>query len=306
MNGDKNKIIRAAAIIAVAGNAVLSSLKIIAGLFSRSQALLSDGVDSLADVLISVMTLVIVKIMSKPADREHPWGYGRAETVATAFLAFIIFFAGAQVIINAAPKLFSFEGPPAPSAAAIIVTVISIVGKLLLAFSQFILGRRADSALVTANAKNMASDVLISTGVLAGLAISVLTGVSYADTLIAVLIGLWIIRTAIGIFLEANLELMDGINDMEPYRVIVDAVNATDGASNPHRARIRRIAGLWSINFDINVNAKYSVLKAHRIASRVEKEIKRNLENLHDIVIHIEPEGDNAIEEYGLSQSDIE
>ena len=304
-NSDKTKYIRIAAITAIAGNAVLAILKIIAGVLSNSGALIGDGIDSSTDVLISIITLVVVRIISKPADIEHPWGHGRAETVSTVLLSFIIFFAGMQLIISSVSTLISGERYFEPSVMAIIVTLLSIAGKIILAWSQYILGKRASSAMIKANAKNMASDVLISVGVLVGLMISTFTGSAYADTIITILIGAWIIKTAVGIFLEANLELMDGNNDMEPYRVIACAVNTVRGANNPHRARIRHVAGLWDIDFDIDVDPKCTVLEAHGIASQVEDEIKRNLENVYDIMIHIEPRGDNFDEAFGLSESEM-
>ena len=304
-NNNKAKYIRIAALTALAGNAVLAILKITTGVLSNSSALIGDGIDSSTDVLISIVTLVVAKIISKPADTEHPWGHGRAETVSTVLLSFMIFFAGMQLIISSVSNLISGERSFEPSAIAIIVTIGSIAGKIFLAWSQQILGKRANSAMIRANAKNMASDVLISVGVLVGLVISTYTGSAYADTIITILIGAWIIKTAVGIFLEANLELMDGNNDMEPYRIIVRAVNSVDGAANPHHARIRRIAGFWDIDFDIDVDPRCTVFKAHAIASRVESEIKQNLENVYDIMIHIEPSGDNALEAFGLSEDDM-
>jgi cation diffusion facilitator family transporter len=202
-------------------------------------------------------------------------------------------------------NLISNEQNVIPSLIAIIVSVVSIIGKILLAWCQHVLGKRADSAMLRANAKNMASDVLISFGVLVGLIISAMTGTAYADTIIALLIGSWIIKTAIGIFLESNLELMDGSNGIEPYRIIFEAVEAVEGASNPHRARMRRIAGFWDIDLDIDVKPEYTVVEAHRIASQVEKEIKLRLDNVFDIMIHIEPYGDNAVEAYGLSEDEM-
>ena len=304
--GEKTKNIRLAAIIAIAGNAVLAGMKITAGLLTSSGALIGDGIDSSTDVIIGIITLAVVKIISKPADAEHPFGHGRVETVTTILLSFIIFFAGAQLIISSVAKLFSKEQYFAMSSMAIVVTLISIAGKILLAISQYILGKRADSAMIKANAKNMAGDVVISLGVLIGLVISNATGTTRADTIIAILIGAWIIKTAVGIFLEANLELMDGNNDMASYRTIVDAVNSVEGASNPHRARIRSIAGFWDIDFDIDVDPECTVLKAHEMASQVEREIKKQLENVYDIMIHIEPRGDDSAEGFGLSEDDIQ
>ena len=305
-NNDKTKYIRIAAVTAIVGNAILAILKIMTGIFSDSGAMIGDGIDSSTDVLISIITLVVIRILSKPADAEHPWGHRRAETIATAFLSFIIFFAGAQLIINSFSNLIADIHTPTPSALAIIVLIISIIGKILLAVNQYILGKRTNSAMLKANAKNMASDVLISFGVLVGFAIAYFTGSGHADSVMAILIGAWIIKTAVGIFLETNLELMDGINDIKQYQIIVDAVNAVDGATNPHRARMRRIAGFWDIDLDINVNPIISVIEAHKIASKVEQEIKKRLDDVFDVMIHIEPCGDDTVEAFGLSESDMQ
>ena len=302
---NKTRYMRMAAIIAIAGNTVLAVSKIVVGILSHSGALIGDGIDSSTDVLISLVMLLIVKLISKPADKEHPWGHKRAETIATAFLSFIIFFAGAQIIVNSISNLISGTHTAAPSVMAVVVVIVSIVGKLLLACSQHILGKRADSAIIKANAKNMASDVLISIGVLIGFVVTNITGTALADSIVALLIGGWIIKTAIGIFTDVNLELMDGNKDMESYRVIVDAVNSTEGASNPHRARMRCIAGYWDISFDINVSPERSVLDSHKIASQVESEIRKRIKNVYDIVIHVEPSGDNSAEGFGLNEEEM-
>lgn len=301
----KAKTIRTAAITALIGNTLLAILKIIAGLISGSSSLVADGIDSSADALISIIALVVVRIIAVPADKEHPWGHGRAETVATALVSFTLFFTGAQLIINSISAYFSGEVRAVPSFLAIVVTCISIAGKILLAWSQYLYGKRADSTIIKANAKNMAGDVVVSVGVLVGLVISTLTGSAFADTVLAMLIGAWIIKAAISIFLETNLELMDGNSGVEPYRIIVDAVNAVDGASNPHRARMRRIAGFWDIDLDIDVDPHCTVLQAHGIASQVEREIKLRLESVFDIMIHVEPYGNDEVETYGLSEDDM-
>ena len=305
IQNNKAKDIRFAAVTAVAGNAILAMLNIIAGILSNSNALVANGIDSFSDVSIGILTIAVVRIISKPADKNHPWGHKRAETVATAFLAFLLFFVGAQLIFNAATDLIWGEEQFVPSGFAIWIAGISIAGKLLLAYSQYVLGKLANSAMIKANAKNMASDVLVSVGVLVGLIISTATGFAQADSIIAILIGAWVIKTAIGIFLEVNLELMDGNNDTEPYRVLVDAVNQVEGASNVHRARIRRIAGFWDIVFDIDVDPNYTVLEAHNIALQVESEIKQRLENVFDIIIHVEPQGDDTDEAFGLSENEL-
>ncbi|NLV66262.1 MAG: cation transporter, partial [Spirochaetes bacterium] len=94
---DRNRIIQTASLISVAGNALLASAKITAGILSGSLSVLGDGLDSLTDIFISLITLAISIIIIQPPDREHPYGHFRAETIATSVLAFIIFFIGGQL-----------------------------------------------------------------------------------------------------------------------------------------------------------------------------------------------------------------
>ncbi|GHV72574.1 cation transporter [Spirochaetia bacterium] len=303
-------LIRVASITALLGNTILAVLKISMGFISGSLAVLGDGIDSSVDVLIAVMSLVVAKIIVRPADRDHPWGHGRAETVATALLACILFSAGLQLILNAAVHLVSGAEPAVPSFSALVVTLISIGGKIFLAWTQYLFGKKANSAMLRANAKNMASDVIISAGVLAGLALSFLFKRGIIDSVAALLVGFWVIRSAIGIFTEANAELMDGGSGTASYKAVFDAVRSVNGAGNPHRTRLRRVAGLWDIDIDIEVDPKLTVREAHKIASEVEKAIKTRIEGgVYDIMVHVEPIGDSKRhpnEGYGLREEEIQ
>jgi cation diffusion facilitator family transporter len=294
-----------AAWTALAGNAVLAVLKILAGVHAGSLAVIGDGIDTSVDVLIAVMTLVVAKIIAQPADAGHPWGHGRAETVATAILSFILFFAGAQLILNSGSQLIFSVPREAPGPLALVVTVISIVGKILLAWSQYLFGKRADSPMLRANAKNMAGDVVISAGVLIGLGLSLITGVGLIDAVAALLVGIWVIKAAIEIFFEANAELMDGGSGTESYKAVFEAVHSVPGAGNPHRTRMRRIAGFWDIDIDIEVDPTLTIREAHAIASKVETAIKERVEGVYDIMVHVEPAGNREKESYGLQEDQI-
>jgi cation diffusion facilitator family transporter len=298
----KTSLIRTAAWTCLTGNALLAVMKIAAGIRSESLAVIGDGIDTSVDVLIAVMTLVVARIISRPADAGHPWGHGRAETVATALLSFALFFAGAQLMLNSASNIIFAKRRDVPGSLALIVTVISIAGKIVLAWSQYLFGKRADSPMLKANAKNMTGDVVISAGVLLGLGLSTLTGIGLIDSAAALLVGVWVIRAAVGIFMEANAELMDGGSGKESYRAVFEAVHSVPGAGNPHRTRMRRIAGFWDIDIDIEVAPDLTVLEAHAIASEVEKAIKARVEAVYDIMVHVEPAGNRETEGYGLQE----
>jgi cation diffusion facilitator family transporter len=295
-------LIQAASITAILGNFALSALKIGAGLYAQSLAVLGDGIDSGVDVLIAIMSLVVARVISRPADAEHPWGHGRAETVATALLSFTLFFAGGQLILSSARNLLFGRLMEIPDAPALIATGISVVGKLLLAWSQYLFGKKADSAMLRANAKNMAGDVFISVAVLLGLLLSLLLNMGVIDSVVAILVGFWVIRQAVGIFLEANAELMDG-SSVESYKAVFEAVHSVKKAGNPHRTRMRRIAGLWDIDIDIEVDPEITVREAHHVATEVELAIKSRVEGVYDIMVHVEPVGDSGNQEgFGLRE----
>lgn len=307
---DRSRIIRRASLIALIGNAFLATLKIATGLITGSLAVAGDGIDSSTDVIVAIITLVVSRVIAAPADADHPWGHGRAETVATVALSFILFFAGGQLVLNAISSLFSGEPRRIPGTAALIVTAASIVGKLFLAWSQFTLAKKAKSAMLEANGKNMRGDVLISGAVLIGLGVSTIFGLTWADPVIAFLVGLWIIKSALGIFREANLELMDGTADRALYSELFAAVRSVPMAGNPHRARIRNLASAWDIDLDIEVDGNMSVRDAHSVAAAVEKAIRERIDNVYDIVVHVEPAGDaektpDHTERYGLDEASV-
>jgi cation diffusion facilitator family transporter len=303
----KAQLIKIASFTALAGNTLLAAIKIGTGIYADSLAVLGDGIDSSVDVLIAIMSLIVARIISRPADQDHPWGHGRAETVATALLASTLFFAGAQLILNSGRDIFFGERRGVPSAPALAGTVISIGGKALLAWTQYLFGKKAGSSMLRANAKNMSGDVILSAGVLAGLGLSMFFKVGLIDSAAAILVGLWVIKSAVGIFLEANTELMDGGSNREFYQAVFTAVRSVEGAGNPHRVRMRRIAGLWDIDIDIEVAYDITVSQAHQIATNVERAIKERVEAVYDIMVHIEPAGFNHKREgYGLSEAVLE
>lgn len=304
---DRTGLVRKAALIALGGNLVLALLKIGTGLFTGSLAVLGDGIDSSTDVAIAIMTLAVGFIINQPSDKEHPWGHQRAETIATVVLAFIIMIAGFQLFLTAFHQLLSGAASVLPAKITLIVTAISIGGKMLLAWSQHVLGKKSGSAMIMANAKNMTNDIIISASVFVGLGSSLLFRLPFLDAATALLVGLWVMRSALGIFMEQNLELMDGNADDELYKSLFLAVKSVQGAGNPHRARIRKMATAWDIDLDIEVDENMTVKDAHDIAEQVEKAIRGRITDVYDIMVHVEPEGKGEHpEQYGLSAKDVQ
>jgi cation diffusion facilitator family transporter len=291
--------------IAIAGNLVLAALKIAAGLKAGSLAVLGDGIDSTTDIVASGITLFAARVIAKPPDREHPYGHFRAETIATKTLAFIIFFVGAQLALSTARRLISGEQGGVPEIAALYAVAVSIIGKIALTVLLSRSGKKLDSSMLRANGKNMQNDVMISAGVLAGVVLTRVFRFPLLDSIVALIISLWIMKTAFTIFMESNLELMDGVGDRTVYPAIFKAVEEISGAVNPHRTRVRRLGNMYVIDLDIEVDGKKTVTEAHEIAVQVEQTIKQRVDNVYDIMVHVEPRGNVELNErFGITRLD--
>jgi cation diffusion facilitator family transporter len=271
-------------------------------MITGSFAVIGDGIDSTTDILTSFLTLWVTKIIDKPPDEEHPYGHGRAETIATSILAFVVFYAGVQLIITSVQKIFSGEVSQIPSAPAIYVTLFSIVVKIFLAWYKYKIGKAEKSSMLIADAKNMRNDVFLSSSVLVGLIFTYVLNLAVIDKIIALFLGIWIIKVAIEIFYEENHELMEGIEDTSVYKELFQAVILVEGAHNPHKARIRKIGAFIIIDLDIEVEGNLTVYESHEIAKRVENSIRSHMENVYDVLIHVEPLGNvEEDEKYGVS-----
>jgi cation diffusion facilitator family transporter len=299
----RSHAIRKVSLVAVAGNALLAILKIIIGVFANSLAVVGDGIDSLTDILSSVLMWFTAGIIDRPPDREHPYGHARAETLATKIIAFVIFFAGAQLFISALQRLVSSEATALPSLWAVYVTLLSIFGKGLLAIFQLRKGKKLSSSMITANGKNMVGDIAISSSVFVGLLLAYYFSQPLIDTIFALLISLWIVWLAFSIFMDTNNELMEGVDDKAIYQKVFDAVKSVPGAHNAHRVRVRKMANVYVADLDIEVRGDLPVKEAHKIAHQVEWAIFQNIDSMYDVIIHIEPLGDkNENEKFGLSE----
>ena len=301
----EQKIIRASW-WAIIGNALLAFLKLAAGFISGSFAVIADGIDSVSDIVSSIVVLIAARIIARPPNIKFPYGYKKADTVATKVLSFIIFFAGAQLAYSTIRILLAGTSMETPGKLAIWVTLISIVGKLILTLFLSRTGKKVESTMLIANAKNMRNDILLSLSVLASLIFTVVLKEPLIDRIIALLISLFIMYTGFKIFMKSNIDLMDGIDNTEVYNKLFQSVHSVEGAHNPHRVRARKIGHYYMINLDIEVDPDLPVKEAHDIAKNVENSIKSNLRNIYDVMVHVEPLGNlEEDEKYGITETQI-
>lgn len=304
--GLKGKAVVNAAWFAVAGNAVLAILKLVVGFISGSFMVIADGIDSATDIISSVVTLIAAKMVVRPPNIRFPYGYVKADTVATKGLSMLLFLAGAQLAIATVRRLLGGEIDSVPGNLAIYVTIVSMLGKFILSVHLRSTGKKQNSSMLRTMGIHMRNDMLISGTVLIGLIAAISLELAILDKIIALAISLFIMVEAVRIFLKSNTELMDGTNNPELYDRIFEAIKEVDGAHNPHRARARNIGSYIMINLDIEIDPDLSVRNAHDIAKKVEDKIKEGIENVYDVMVHIEPLGNlEKDEKFGISEKDM-
>lgn len=301
----RTKIIKKASWLGIVGNTFLSVIKIWVGFTSGSLAVVGDGIDSSTDIFTSFITLITARVSSKPPDSQHPYGHERAETIASKVLSLVIFFAGGQLCFNAIQQLIRQSAVEIPAPMALYVTLISIIGKIGLAWNKFRAGKRAQSSMLIADAKNMRNDVFISSTVFAGLFFTIVLRIPVLDPIIAFGVGIWILKVAWGIFWESSRELMDGMEDTQLYQQLFAIIEPIEGAHHPHKVRIRKLGFKYTIDMDLEVDGNLTVKKAHEIAKTVEKQVMMQMNNIYDVMVHIEPLGNVENEQYGVSYKDV-
>ncbi len=306
MNRERARQIIRASWIGIVVNAALAVAKIVVGVLDSSFAVISDGIDSGTDIVTSTVALIAAYVSLRPPDRRFPFGYGRAETVATKLLAFFIFFSGFQLVVAAVRNLVAGSSGTIPGIPALVISSVSIVVKMLLTVYKRRLGRRLDSELLLADARNMQNDIIISAAVIIGVTATQVLEMPLIDTLTALAVSVWIIKTALQIYFLSTTELMDGVDNPEVYRKVFEAVERVPAARNPHRVRVRKLGNLYAIILDIEVAHDLTVVAAHRIAQATEAAIKDRLDAVYDVVVHLEPSGnDERDESYGVCAEDI-
>ena len=159
--------------------------------------------------------------------------------------------------------------------------------------------------MLIANAKNMRNDILISASVLIGLLFTHILHLPILDLLTAMAVSVWIMKAGFEIFMESSRELMDGSDNPELYYKIFDAVEEV-GAVNPHRVRIRKHSNMFTVALDIEMDGNLSIDDGHHMAKKVEKSIKEKVENVYDVLVHVEPKGNIEKEKFGLSRGNID
>ena len=295
-SGKKNPRYRETIKVTLIGSVVdllLGVFKIQFGFLSQSQALIADGIHSLSDLATDAIVLYAAKHSHTEADEEHPYGHGRFETVATVGLGIALLVVAIGISIDATLRLFNPEKLIIPSMGALIVAAISIVSKEAIYHYTMHVARKYKSNMLRANAWHSRTDAISSVVVLVGVAGS-MAGLWYLDAIAAIGVGLMIAKIGWDLAWHSIRELVDTGLDAERVEAIREIILAVDGVVSLHILRTRRMAGEALVDVHIQVAPHISVSEGHYVSETVRARIIKEIEEVTDVMVHIDPENDEV------------
>ena len=279
-------------------NLVLTVFKIIAGVLGRSAAMIADGIHSLSDLLSDVVVLVFTHMSSKGKDRDHSFGHGKFETLATLIVSVMLVAVGTDLMIGAIRSIIGCcrgDDIPEPGIIALIAAVVSILSKEILYHATVKVGKKTGSTVVVANAWHHRSDAFSSIGAMAGIGGAMLLGGRWTvlDPVASCVISVAIIVIAVRLALPSLAELLETSLPEDIEQEIVTIASAVKGVNDVHELKTRRNGISFIIDAHIAVNPDISIVEAHDIATDVEDALRSRYGQETQINIHVEPSADS-------------
>lgn len=275
-------------------NFLLVIFKFIAGILGHSAAMIADAVHSLSDFATDIVVLIFTRISNKPQDKNHDYGHGKYETLATAIIGIVLFAVGASICWNGLQAIQTvWQGGrlPAPGMLAFAGAIISIVSKELIYRYTIHVGRKINSSAVIANAWHHRSDAFSSIGTAIGIGGAIVLGESWSmlDPMAAVVVSFFIMKVAVQLLKPCVDELTEKSLPDEIEKEICLITENTPGVSAIHNLRTRRIGNHYAIEMHVRMDGHLTLYEAHAKASVIENKLKEKYGNETHVGIHVEP-----------------
>ena len=276
--------------VSIIGNAVLSVLKLLAGLLAHSGAMVSDAVHSASDVFSSIIVIIGVKLASVDSDEDHPYGHERIESVAAIVLAIVLCITGLFIGHNAIEDLRKGEtlGLQIPGVLALVAAVISIASKEAMYWYTRFYARKIDSDALMADAWHHRSDALSSIGSLIGIA-GARMGYEWFDPAASLLITVFIVKAAYDIFKDAIKKMVDHACSYEVEQELVNFAKKQPDVLGVEQIRTREFGNKIYVDLEILADGNMTLIEGNRLRDRVHDAMEQEFPKIKHITILVKP-----------------
>ncbi len=285
-SNERLKIGYRVSIVTIIGNVLLSIIKIGIGIIASSKAMIADGVHSLSDVFSTIGVIIGLKLSSKKADKEHPYGHEKFESLTSVFLGIMLLLVSLGIGFSGIKNLV-YGNYSIPGSLAIFAAVISIVSKEAMYWYTLKYAEKINSTSLKADAWHHRSDSFSSIGALIGI-IGARIGFPMLDPAIALVISIIIIKVSYDILKQSINQLMDTSVGDNAIKKMNAAIHSIDGVKNIDNLKTRLHANKVYVDVEISVESDISVEEGHKIAMNVHNIIEENKDVKH-CMVHVNP-----------------
>lgn len=282
----REKCGRVAGLVGIVTNLLLFAAKITVGTVFRSVSVTADAVNNLTDSASSIVTLVGFKLAGKPADEEHPFGHARIEYLSGVIVSFIVIFLGLQLGLSSIQKIFAPE-ENFMTPVALVILAVSILAKLWQSLFYRKIGRMIQSEAVIATSRDSRNDVLSTSAVLLGAAVTMLTGVNL-DGYMGALVALFIVVSGVQLVVATANPLLGQAPDNALVQKIRQKILSYPGIIGVHDLAVHSYGvGRCFASVHCEVDAAHDLLESHDLIDNIERDFKTELQI--SLVIHLDP-----------------
>ncbi len=284
------KVANKVSLVSIAGNVVLSLMKLLAGIVAHSNAMISDAVHSASDVFSTIIVIIGIRLASKESDKEHPYGHERLECVAAIVLAMVLLITGIGIGYTAVSNIArgNYGELSVPGILALIAAIVSIVSKEAMYWYTRFYAKKIDSSALMADAWHHRSDAFSSVGALIGIA-GARMGYPIMDSIASLVIFVFIVKAAYDIFKDAVDKMVDHSCDEQTQNEIYTCVKNHKDVLGVDLLQTRVFGNKIYVDVEIEVNASYLLRDAHHIAESVHDMIEQTFPKVKHIMVHVNP-----------------
>ncbi|MEH6904140.1 cation diffusion facilitator family transporter [Neobacillus drentensis] len=279
--------------ISVISNIILTVGKIVIGWYGNSDAVFADGIHSAADVFASIIVLLVIKIANKPADKEHPYGHGKAEVIVSGIIGILLFFVAIYVVYEGISGFF--HEVESPSLLAMWVALFSYATKVMLYRSSLKVAKQNKSKAIEAIAFDHKADIVASIAAAIGVLISIAGNrfdihfLLYGDKAASIFVAYLIFKIAKEMLTEAFDILLERNIDTETLQEYIAAVKAFEEVKRIDRIRARELGHYVLVDLRISIDHFKTIKQGHDLAKLIKQRLMDKFDNIQEVLIHLNP-----------------
>lgn len=287
---EEGKIVKRLTLVSILGNFILFGIKLIAGFTGHSNAMTSDAIHSLSDVLTTFVAFLGVQFSKKEADKEHPYGHERTECVASLILGTLLFVIGLEIGLVGINTLlqFNYDSIQPPKFIALAAAIISILSKEAMYWYTRHYAKILNSTVFMADAWHHRSDAFSSIGSLIGIAGGML-GYPIMDSIASIVISIFILKVSCDILKEAISKMVDTSCGTEYDNKLKEYISKQDGVIAIDLLQSRTFGNRVYVELELQVDGELNLKDAHKIAEEVHDKVEKNFKDIKHITIHLNP-----------------